>query len=318
MPLDFSKLGSPSTSDTLLHPREIFSAIPDKDKKFTGYLRDVQTEVLNQWFKRRDEGDLRLKMNTGGGKTVVGLLLLKSCLNERVGPAVYIAPTPYLASQVVREAEALRLPVSDDPRAIGVQRGREILVTHIHVLLNGKSKFGVGDAGTALPIGTLLVDDAHACLTTAEQQFTLRIEDTHPTYGVLLDLFRADLERQSSTGILDVADGNPKQLMLVPYWAWQDRTKVIEQELHQYKDEDEFKFVWPLIKNYLSFCRCVIGAGAIEITPRCLPVEVVPSFTRAKRRIFMSATFADDSVLVTDFNAAPKDIAVVNRARDRE
>ena len=46
MPLDFSKLESASTPDTLLHPREIFAAIPDKDAKFKGYLRDVQTEVL--------------------------------------------------------------------------------------------------------------------------------------------------------------------------------------------------------------------------------------------------------------------------------
>ena len=38
-------------------------------------------------------------MNTGGGKTVVGLLMLKSCLNEGVGPAVYVTPDNYLVSQ---------------------------------------------------------------------------------------------------------------------------------------------------------------------------------------------------------------------------
>ena len=37
-------------------------------------------------------------MNTGGGKTVVGLLMLKSCLNEGVGPAVYVTPDNYLVS----------------------------------------------------------------------------------------------------------------------------------------------------------------------------------------------------------------------------
>jgi replicative superfamily II helicase len=55
-------------------------------------------------------------MNTGGGKTLVGMLILKSCLNEGKGPAVYIAPTPYLASQVVVEAQALGIAVETDPR----------------------------------------------------------------------------------------------------------------------------------------------------------------------------------------------------------
>jgi replicative superfamily II helicase len=106
MPLDFSKIAAPSTADTLINPREVFFALPDKELPKYGYLRDVQAEVFDQWSSRRDSTDLRLKMNTGGGKTLVGLLILKSCLNEGKGPAVYVAPTPYLASQVVQEARA--------------------------------------------------------------------------------------------------------------------------------------------------------------------------------------------------------------------
>ena len=42
-------------------------------------------------------------MNTGSGKTVVGLLILKSCLNEEKGPAVYVVPDSYLVKQVIRK-----------------------------------------------------------------------------------------------------------------------------------------------------------------------------------------------------------------------
>lgn len=308
MPLDFSRISAPSTADSLINPRELFSALPGKISKY-GYLRDVQAEVLDRWYALRNSRDLRVKMNTGGGKTLVGLLMLKSCLNEGKGPAVYIAPTPYLASQVVQEANSLGLMVDEDPRSQAVARGKAILVTHVHVLFNGKSKFGVGAQGAQIPIGSLVIDDAHACLSTAEQQFTLTVQASHPAYKAVFDLFKADLEAQSSTGLLDVEQHEPYRLMLVPFWAWRDKIRQVEAALHPHRDEDDFKFVWPLIQEHLRQYRCVFGAGRAEISPRCLPVTVVPSFARAARRIFMSATFADDSVLVTAFDAKPADIA---------
>ena len=48
---------------------------------------------------RADDPATLLVAPTGGGKTVVGLLMLKSCLNEGVGPAVYVTPDNYLVSQ---------------------------------------------------------------------------------------------------------------------------------------------------------------------------------------------------------------------------
>jgi hypothetical protein len=306
MPLDFSKIAAPSTADTVVNPREIFAILPGKQPKY-GYLRDVQAEVLDQWFAKRAITDLRLKMNTGGGKTVVGLLILKSCLNENKGPAVYIAPTPYLASQVILEAKALGLAVDEDPRSVAVARGKAILVTNIYVLLNGKSKFGVGEL--QLSVGSLVLDDAHACLATAEEQFTIDLTAEHSAYAKLFSLFRLGLEAQSSSAVLDVEQHEPYRQMLVPFWAWQDELKQVEAILHEVRDDDGVKFVWPLLRDSLKQCRCVFGAGHVEISPRCLPVDVVPSFAKASRRIFMSATFADDSVLVTHFNAKPADIA---------
>jgi hypothetical protein len=308
MPLDFSKIAAPSTADTVVNPREIFAILPGKHAKY-GYLRDVQAEVLDQWFAKRNTTDLRLKMNTGGGKTVVGLLILKSCLNEGKGPSVYIAPTPYLASQVIQEARALGLAVEEEPRSAAVARGKAILVTSIYVLLNGKSKFGVGELGVQIPIGSLILDDAHACLATAEEQFTLDLTASHSAYQKLFSLFRSDLEAQSSSSVLDVEQHEPYRQMLVPFWAWLDKQRQVEAILHEVREDDSVKFVWPLLRDYLKQCRCVFGAGKVEISPRCLPVDVVPSFAKASRRIFMSATFADDSVLVTHFDAKSGDIA---------
>jgi replicative superfamily II helicase len=55
-------------------------------------------------------------MNTGGGKTAVGLLVAQSSLAEGAGPAVYLVPDHYLADQVMTEAVRLGIAVTDNAR----------------------------------------------------------------------------------------------------------------------------------------------------------------------------------------------------------
>ena len=55
-------------------------------------------------------------MNTGNGKTLVGVMLLTSSLNEHAGPAAYLTPDRvYLVDQVEAAAD-LGLSTSRDPR----------------------------------------------------------------------------------------------------------------------------------------------------------------------------------------------------------
>ena len=302
MDLDFSKLSGAQSSDTLIDPREIFTSLPAKDSRYS-YLRDVQSEVLDAWFQRRSESDLRLKMNTGGGKTLVGLLLLKSSLNEGVRPAVYVAPTPFLVSQVVAEAEKLGLSADTDPQSINVARGKSILVTSIKVLLNGKSQFGVFPETPKLEIGSLVLDDAHACLSVADEQFTVILPDTSKAFKGLFGLFSQALEEQSSSRYLEVKSGEPDRFAMVPFWTWQEKIKEVEDVLYANRETDELIFTWPLVRDCLRFGRCVFGNKSVEISLPSLPISVIPSFGLAKRRIFMSATFDDDSVLITHFDA---------------
>ena len=305
MKLDFEKLGGGGAIDTSIQPREIFGLLPKKQATKYQYLRDVQSEVLDQWFEKRNQKDVVIKMNTGGGKTVVGLLLLKSCLNEKKGPVVYIAPDKYLVQQVLVEAGALGLDVTEDPRSAHFLQGRSILITNIHRLINGKSVFGVGEEGKKIPIGSIIIDDAHACLTTTEGKFTLTMDASEPGYKALFALFREDLTQQSGIGVLEVEAEDPARNMLIPFWAWIKKQQQVNKILYESKDSESLQFVFPLIKNHLSLCRCVIGGGEIEIAPRCLPIGAIQSFVDAERRIFMTATLADDSVLVSDFNADP-------------
>ena len=70
-------------------------------------------EVWKQWFNVRQNKDTIIKKNTGSGKTLVALLILQSCLNEGVGPALYVVPDKFLVEQVKTQADALGIKVTD-------------------------------------------------------------------------------------------------------------------------------------------------------------------------------------------------------------
>lgn len=300
--IDFAKMSGRPAADRETHPRAIFAALSSKIPRFE-YLRDVQREVFDKWFDERDESDLVVKMNTGNGKTVVGLLLLKSSLNEGIGPAAYLTPDTYLAEQVLATARDLGLAVSDDPRDSAVIQGQAILVATVHTLFNGRSKFGVGTEGRKIRLGSVLIDDAHACLSAVEQQFELRIPASHASYKQLRDLTEASLARQYPVGLLDLKDGDPTAALLVPPWDWFDLGTDATAILHAHRDDDSLKWAWPLVKDVIPLCRCVFTSGEVQVKPPLPPIDVIPSFVQAKRRIYLTATLADDSVLVTHFGA---------------
>ena len=305
MALDLTKISVGDATPSIVHPRDIFTALPTKAAKYQ-YPRDVQAHIWNAWYASRSQRDNVIKMNTGAGKTVVGLLILRSCLAERMGPAVYIAPDNYLVRQVLSEATALGIECTDDAYAGRFLAGESILVANVHKLINGRSVFGQRDQGIRVPIGSIVVDDAHACLATAESQFTITLTSDSPAYGTLLALFKDDLAHQSATTFLDVEAHEPGKVMLVPYWAWATKQSQVTSLLHAHRDSEALKFSWPLLKDVLSQCQCTFGGGKVEITSRCLPIDVILSFAEAKRRIFMSATLADDSILVTHFDVSPE------------
>ena len=121
--LDFSKLNTGNTIDTIINPRDLFGALPNK--KGYSYERASQSEVWKQWYEKRNESNLVIKMNTGSGKTVVGLTILKSSLNELKGPAIYVVPDNFLVNQVINEAIAIVQPPTDKGKRLKIFYGTQ-------------------------------------------------------------------------------------------------------------------------------------------------------------------------------------------------
>ncbi len=295
--IDFRRLSNNQTS-ALIEPRDIFMGLPTRDKRYE-YPRDVQTEVWKQWFEMRNNEHCIIKMNTGSGKTIVGLLILQSCLNEGIGPAVFVVPDNYLVNQVCDEARLLGLDITTDPDNISFLRKRSILITNIQTLVNGKSKFGMRAANN-IEVGSVIIDDVHACLATIEKQYTISILSTDPAYKEIVSLFEESLKTQSESKYTEIVDfHDPYQSMLIPFWSWQEQSQNVYSIINRQFGKDYSDFNFQLIKDCLSLCECVISAREIEITPPSIPIHKIRSFIGAKRKIYMSATLSNDSTFVT-------------------
>lgn len=307
--IDFSKL-DPGASGNRIDPRDIFDALPSKRWHS---LRLEQGEVLSEWFSRRGDRDLVIKQNTGGGKTVIGLLAAQSGLSEGMGPSVYLAPDRYLVAQVMNEARSLGLPVTNDHRGTAFHASQEILVTTFHTVVGGRSTFGVSGSGrTMTPLGTVVVDDAHSALALARDQFTVVIPRGHDAYNGLIDLFATDMKQQSPKTYTDIYQGRPCSPMRIPFWSWSEHQDRVLAILSGPGDDDSVSsifFPWPLVSQNLDLAVATVTHSSIEIVTPCPAIGLLPSFDRAKRRIYLTATLADDGVLVTEFGANPDSVA---------
>jgi hypothetical protein len=304
--LNFDALsGGGDGSTEIIEPRQIFTTLV-RNSRFK-FPSANQGEVLDKWFERRTQPDNTIKMNTGSGKMLVGLLTLKSCLNEKVGPAVYVTPDNYLVRQVLQEAKDLGIDATEDTESADFLAGTSVLVINIDKLVNGKSVFGVGK--TNINIGSLVIDDAHACLDAVADQFSIDLSVSHPAYEKLFELFSDDLKAHSQIGWIEVSNQDPQGLMAVPFWAWQSKSEQVLQILHSNRDSDGLKFSWPLLKDVISLCTCVFSGNALQIKPRCLPIDQIPSLSKSKRKIYMTATLADDGILITHLKADAKSVS---------
>lgn len=306
--MDFERLLSEAGESAPVEPRELYASLPDKAVGY-GYLRDVQGQVLTAWHQRRDERDLVVKVNTGGGKTIDGLVILQSYLNEGLGPALYVTPSNFLVDQVREEAERLSIPTVGDPDHRRYLAGEAIAVVNADKLVNGRSVFSNKRPTRApAPIGSVVIDDAHAAIPITRKDLSLELPRTHPAFQGLFDLFADDIRSQAPNAYLDVQEESFGALARVPFWAWRTKAEQARSLLHLHRETSELKFAWPAVRDVLHLCRAVFAGTAVTITPPCPPIRHVTGFMEAKRRLYLTATLADDSVLVTDFAADPEGV----------
>jgi replicative superfamily II helicase len=309
--VDFNKLREEKKHSTPIDPLEIFRRLPKPESINDLYVS--QAETLRAWFDRREEESLVVKLHTGGGKTLVGLLIAQSCLNETRAPVLYLCPNRQLVDQTYRKSLEYGIP------AIPYQPGgkenlpdefiasKKVLICTYNALFNGKSKFGiVGSGRPPIKVGTIILDDAHVAYSQIRDAYTLRIEKekSEEDFSHLTNIFKKDLDDVGKGGLYnDIITGKEAYSVLeIPYWSWFDHLHEVREYIRGTADVSH-PFVWPFIRDHLEYSHVLVSKNAFVITPYFPLVDLIPTFTNAPRKIFMSATIADDSSIIRTFGA---------------
>jgi len=308
--VDFKKLLGKESKSNETDPLLIFERLDKETDK--AYLRPNQKTILSEWNEKfLNRKDTIVKLHTGQGKTLVGLLILQSSMNAGLGPSIFLCPDTYLVSQTVKDAKSFGIKTveffENGPIPMEFLNSEAILVTTCQKLFNGKSVFGVtGSRRDIVQLGALVMDDAHTCIDIIRKSFSVIISkktdsNTNPLYEELWNLFLESMMRQGAGTCIDIAEGLDA-IMAVPFWTWYEKRDEVLSILRKYKESDELFFVWDLIKNKLANSTCVFSGKEVQISPRLISIEMIPSFSNAKRRIFLSATLTEDAFLVKDLN----------------
>jgi hypothetical protein len=97
--VDFRKRLKNKSLPKKINPVEIYDSLDRRSE--TGPLRPSQEKIITEWYSfRSTEKNNIIKLHTGEGKTLIGLLLLLSKINSGNGPCIYICPNKYLAEQI--------------------------------------------------------------------------------------------------------------------------------------------------------------------------------------------------------------------------
>lgn len=314
--VDFTTLGSSGSSSSEDDPRKLFNSLVKPEG--VNELYASQSEVLGKWHNTRSIPDRIIKLPTGGGKSLVGLLIAQSSLNELKSPALYAVPTRQLVKQVCDEAA--RFGIAAEPYLSAkagipnsVLDSTAVCVLTYEALFNGRSKFGtptkVAEIGEP---SVVILDDAHAAFESVWDSFTFTVSKSHHNdlYNDLCAKFRKGFEDLGRVWTFDdVVMGKDYYVMEVPYWEWLEKQSEVGKLLQSYDPDKVDGFAWQHIRDELPSCHALISRSAFSIVPLLPFIDKAMAFSTAKRRVYMSATISNDSELVRTFGATAKAVS---------
>ena len=312
--VDFSKLNSARSQATPTDPLRIFQRLPKPPH--INDLWESQSEALKLWTQRRAENDLVIKLNTGGGKTLVGLLIGQALLHELRQPVLYLCPNTQLVRQAATKATEVGLPTLTYERGPGelpaeFLNAETILIATYSALFHGRSKFGVLRSGAEpVKVGGIICDDAHVAFSTVRDAFSISIarRACPDLYTDLTTWFRGDFQEIGRLGSFDdIIERQTPEVLEVPYSAWASKAGAIRQLLAQ-KYATTFQYQLPLLRDHFEACHALISARDFLITAIQPLTNLLPSFHECRHRVYMSATIADDRSIIHTFDANPRTI----------
>jgi len=295
--VDFKKRLGKKEIQKIVNPCDIYETLDRASDK--GPLRPVQNTILSLWYSEYSQNkDVILKLHTGQGKTLIGLLILQSKINQNQGPALYLCPDNYLVQQTCDQADSFGINycVTNGELPDNFLDGKSIFITNINKLFNGQTKFKLG--AKSLKVSSIVMDDAHACIESIKESYIIGLSNDSQPYQEILSIFGLELESQGVGTYADIKNNEYDAFLAVPYWDWYEKYADVAKVLSNNKQLNEIKFAWPILKDMLRDCKCIISGTNLEISPYMSPLHMFGSYFNAEHRVFMSATINDDSFFI--------------------
>lgn len=299
---DFTSLTLKPKSECPATLTELFSQL---DRKATHIsLRPVQAAALRKLDEQAGEKDVVIKLSTGSGKTVVGLVYAEMMRCRYKGdPILYVCPTTQLVEQVLQSAQAIGVPAVTFPGSglpFEALAGESILVCTYDRVFNAISRL---ESHGARP-SAIVLDDVHAGVERVRGCYTVRVPDS------CFEQFKAMLlplcEPTDPATWRGIKSSSHDTRFEVPYWVWCNVQGEVAKLLDPHKGEDELKYQWGNITRYLDQARVCISGVAAEISLPIAAVEERAVYASAKHRLFMSASIKDGSSFIADLDCDPE------------
>ena len=307
MAIDFSKANPDSDVARPIDPIEIFQSCKVSDKSIND-LWLAQGDALREYHRHRADPDINIALNTGAGKTLVGLLIAQSLVNELSRQVVYACASIQLIDQTREKAAGYGLDVTTYYGGNFSNKGYATFetpcLTTYQALFNGKTIFRHDD------IGAVIFDDAHTSDQILRDQFTLSIdrESLKEVYNELSSLF-VDYHNKigQSVSYREMLNGDPNRIFLIPpYVVYENMHKINKILLSaRLSERNDTKFEWGHLRDFTDRCCILVSSRSITLTPPFIPVKTLPYFSTGVRRVYLSATLDAPDSFARSFGRVP-------------
>lgn len=323
MDFDFGQLSVPKGGAAPTDPFKIFASLP----RLEGAPNDLwrgQAEALTQWNDAREKHDVLISLNTGAGKTLAGLLIAKSFVNEGLENVLYVCPTIDLVKQTAAEARSVGIEVTTRTGSEFdndlFEIGRTFCITTYAAVFNGHSALRRRFFPSAI-----IFDDAHVAEAMMRDAFTIHIDGQkhQALFAALTEIYRPhfrELNRvQQFSESLEQTRPVPQSVLVPPdiviKTSEQTAAALIAGKV---STEFELKFPYEHLKDHLDRCAVVFRAGKIDITPPFIPSLALDVFEQRIRRVYLSATLHNKADIVRAYGREPLVIEPNNDAGNGE
>ena len=306
--MDFSKLGSPRKRLLLTDPIKIFESLPSLANTPNDLWRG-QDEALRDWQEVRTEQDVLIALNTGAGKTIVGLLIAQSLVNEGIENVIYVCSTIDLVFQTATEARRIGIECTERVRGEFsndlFETGKAFCITTYAALFNGYSVF----LKRHFP-GAVVFDDAHVAENLLRDAFTIRIDvrEHNDLFNEVAELFRPHFKELGVLGrfenTLDLSYQSTS--FVAPSGLYEHHDRLLEiLRRHGVKSKKEFRFQFEWLEDHLNACAAIFRCGVFELAPPFLPSRALDIFGQNVRRVYLSATLESLADFIRAFGRKP-------------